>query len=52
MYTFPGNIHGYKAQIAASYSGVALAVADENKFKMNETNRSEEYKKKFSTEKV
>ncbi|CAF4942606.1 unnamed protein product, partial [Rotaria sp. Silwood1] len=52
LYTFPGNFRAYKAQIAARYSGAKLTVAGEDKFKMNETNRSEEYVKKFPTGKV
>jgi len=52
LYTYPGNVRAYKAQIAAQYSGAQLTVADESKFKMNETNRSEEYVNKFPTGKV
>jgi len=52
LYTFPGNFRAYKAQIAAQYSGAQLTVAGEDKFKMNDTNRSEEYVKKFPTGKV
>jgi elongation factor 1-gamma len=52
LYTFPGNFRAYKAQIAAQYSGAQLSVASEDKFKMNDTNRSEEYVKKFPTGKV
>ncbi|CAF3658662.1 unnamed protein product [Adineta steineri] len=52
LYTFSGNIRGYKAQIAAQYSGAQLTVANDDKFKMNETNRSEEYVNKFPTGKV
>jgi elongation factor 1-gamma len=52
LYTFPGNFRAYKAQIAAQYSGAQLTVASEDKFKMNDTNRSEEYVKKFPTGKV
>jgi len=52
LYTYPGNFRAYKAQIAAEYSGAQLTVAGEDKFKMNETNRSEEYLKKFPTGKV
>jgi elongation factor 1-gamma len=52
LYTFPGNFRAYKAQIAAQYSGAPLTVADENKFKMNQTNLTEEFVKKFPTGKV
>jgi len=52
LYTFPGNFRAYKAQIAAQYSGAQLTVAGEDKFKMNDTNRSEEYVSKFLTGKV
>ncbi|CAF0844024.1 unnamed protein product [Adineta ricciae] len=52
LYTFSGNVHGYKAQIAAQYSGASLKVAGEDQFKMNETNRSPEYIEKFPTGKV
>jgi len=52
LYTFPGDVRGYKAQIAAQYSGAQLTVAGEDKFQMNETNRSEEYVNKFPTGKV
>jgi elongation factor 1-gamma len=52
LYTFPGNFRAYKAQIAAQYSGAQLTVAGEDKFKMNDTNLSEEYVKKFPTGKV
>jgi elongation factor 1-gamma len=52
LYTFPGNFRAYKAQIAAQYSGAQLTVAGEDQFKMNDTNRSEEYVKKFPTGKV
>jgi len=52
LYTFPGNFRAYKAQIAAQYSGAKLTVAGEDKFKMNDTNRTAEYVKKFPTGKV
>jgi elongation factor 1-gamma len=52
LYTFPGNFRAYKAQIAAQYSGAQLTVAGEDKFKMNETNQSEEFVNKFPTGKV
>ncbi|CAF0820907.1 unnamed protein product [Rotaria sp. Silwood1] len=52
LYTYPGNIHGFKAQIAARYSGAQLTIASENQFKMNETNRTQEYVTKFPTGKV
>ncbi|CAF0760065.1 unnamed protein product [Didymodactylos carnosus] len=52
LYTYPGNFRAYKAQIAAQYSGARLTVASTDKFKMNETNKSEEYLKKFPTGKV
>jgi elongation factor 1-gamma len=52
LYTFPGNFRAYKAQIAAQYSGAQLTVAGEDKFKMNDTNLSEVYVKKFPTGKV
>jgi len=52
LYTFPGNFRAYKAQIAAQYSGAQLTIAGENQFKMNDTNRSEGYLKKFPTGKV
>jgi elongation factor 1-gamma len=52
LYTYSGNVRAYKAQIAAQYSGTPLTVTDENTFKMNETNRTEEYVNKFPTGKV
>lgn len=52
LYTYSGNFRAYKAQIAAAYSGAQLTVAGEDKFKMNETNRSEEFLKKFPSGKV
>lgn len=52
LYTFPGNFRAYKAQIAAQYSGAQLTVAGQNQFKMNETNQTEGYLKKFPTGKV
>lgn len=52
LYTFPGNFRAYKAQIAAQYSGAQVTIAGDDKFKMNDTNRSEEYLKKFPTGKV
>jgi len=52
LYTFPGNFRAYKAQIAAQYSGAQLTVAGDDKFKMNDTNRSEQYVSKFPTGKV
>ncbi|CAF0915896.1 unnamed protein product [Adineta steineri] len=52
LYTFPGNFRAYKAQIAAQYSGAQLTVAGEDKFKMNDTNHSGDYLKKFPTGKV
>jgi len=52
LYTYPGNFRAYKAQIAAQYSGAKLTIASDDKFKMNETNKTEEYLKKFPTGKV
>jgi len=52
LYTFPGNFRAYKAQIAAQYSGAQLTVTGDDKFKMNDTNRSEGFLKKFPTGKV
>lgn len=52
LYTYSGNVRAYKAQIAAQYSGAQLTVTDESSFKMNETNRTEEYVNKFPTGKV
>ncbi|UJR35820.1 hypothetical protein I4U23_028567 [Adineta vaga] len=52
LYTFPGNFRAYKAQIAAQYSGAQLTIAGDDKFKMNDTNRSGEYLEKFPTGKV
>lgn len=52
LYTFPGNFRAYKALIAAQYSGAKVTVAGEDKFKMNETNRSDGFVKKFPTGKV
>lgn len=52
LYTFPGNFRAYKAQIAAQYSGAQLTVAGDDKFKMNDTNCSEGFLKKFPTGKV
>ncbi|CAF0828470.1 unnamed protein product [Adineta ricciae] len=52
LYTFPGNFRAYKAQIAAQYSGAQLTIAGNDKFKMNDTNRSQEYLEKFPTGKV
>jgi len=52
LYTFPGNFRAYKAQIAAQYSGAQLTIAGDDKFKMNDTNRSQQYLEKFPTGKV
>ncbi len=52
LYTYPGNVRAYKAQIAAQYSGAQLTIVGEDQFKMNETNRSPEYLDKFPTGKV
>lgn len=52
LYTYPGNYRAYKAQIAAQYSGASLTIAGQDKFKMNETNKTEEYLRKFPTGKV
>lgn len=52
LYTFPGNFRAYKAQIAAQYSGASLTIASGDQFKMNETNRTEAFLKKFPTGKV
>ncbi|KPJ17317.1 Elongation factor 1-gamma [Papilio machaon] len=50
LYTYPTNFRAYKALIAAQYSGVDLKVA--TGFVFGETNKSEEFLKKFPAGKV
>ena len=52
LYTFNGDVRGYKARIAAQYSGIPLIVAESETFQMGVTNRSEDYLRKFPTGKV
>ncbi|CAH2041244.1 unnamed protein product, partial [Iphiclides podalirius] len=50
LYTYPQNFRAYKALIAAQFSGVDLKVAPG--FTFGETNKSEEFLKKFPAGKV
>ncbi|EDV90755.1 GH14004 [Drosophila grimshawi] len=50
LYTYPENFRAYKALIAAQYSGAKVKVADN--FKFGESNKSEEFLKKFPGGKV
>lgn len=53
LYTFKDNFRAYKAQIAAQYSGFELQVVSEPPaFVLGETNKSEEFLKKFPLGKV
>ncbi|XP_049874891.1 elongation factor 1-gamma [Pectinophora gossypiella] len=50
LYTYPENFRAYKALIAAQYSGTDLKVAPN--FVFGETNKSDEFLKKFPAGKV
>lgn len=50
LYTYPENFRAYKAIIAAQYSGTPLEVVKD--FKFGETNKNEEFLKKFPLGKV
>ncbi|KAJ8309020.1 hypothetical protein KUTeg_013894 [Tegillarca granosa] len=50
LYTYPDNFRAYKALIAAEYSGTKVTVAPN--FKFGETNRSNDFLKKFPLGKV
>ncbi|XP_020292019.1 elongation factor 1-gamma [Pseudomyrmex gracilis] len=50
LYTYPQNFRAYKALIAAQYSGAQIKVADD--FVFGETNKTEEFLKKFPLGKV
>ncbi|XP_050674164.1 elongation factor 1-gamma [Leptidea sinapis] len=50
LYTYPENFRAYKALIAAKYSGVDLKVSPN--FVFGETNKSNDFLKKFPTGKV
>jgi len=50
LYTYPSNFRAYKALIAAQYSGAKVTV-DPN-FKFGETNKTDEFLKKFPTGQV
>ncbi|KAH8310730.1 hypothetical protein KR044_002766, partial [Drosophila immigrans] len=50
LYTYPENFRAYKALIAAQYSGAKVKVADN--FTFGETNKSEQFLKKFPSGKV
>ncbi|XP_059062782.1 elongation factor 1-gamma [Achroia grisella] len=50
LYTYPENFRAYKALIAAQYSGAKVKVAPN--FVFGETNKSEEFLKKFPAGKV
>lgn len=50
MYTYPENFRAYKALIAAQYSGADVKVAPN--FVFGETNKSEDFLKKFPAGKV
>ncbi|XP_053608222.1 elongation factor 1-gamma [Plodia interpunctella] len=50
LYTYPENFRAYKALIAAQYSGADVKVAPN--FVFGETNKSEDFLKKFPTGKV
>jgi len=48
LYTFPENFRAYKALIAAQYSGAKIKIASEPpQFTFGETNKSDEFLKKF-----
>ncbi|KAK0163482.1 hypothetical protein PV327_007157 [Microctonus hyperodae] len=50
LYTYPENFRAYKALIAAQYSGAQVKIADN--FVFGETNKTEEFLKKFPLGKV
>ena len=50
LYTYPENFRAYKALIAAQFSGANLKIAPN--FVFGETNKSEEFLKKFPLGKV
>lgn len=50
LYTYPQNFRAYKALIAAQYSGAQIKIADD--FVFGETNKTEEFLKKFPLGKV
>lgn len=50
LYTYPENFRAYKALIAAQYSGTDVKVAPN--FVFGETNKSEDFLKKFPAGKV
>ncbi|XP_034116573.1 elongation factor 1-gamma [Drosophila albomicans] len=50
LYTYPENFRAYKALIAAQYSGAKVKVAEN--FTFGETNKSEQFLKKFPSGKV
>jgi elongation factor 1-gamma len=53
LYTFPENFRAYKALIAAQFSGAKIKVASESPdFTFGETNKSDEFLKKFPLGKV
>jgi len=53
LYTYPENFRAYKALIAAQYSGAKVKVVSEPPaFKFGETNKTEEFLKKFPLGKV
>lgn len=50
LYTYPENFRAYKALIAAQYASLNVKV--DPAFKFGESNKSEEFLKKFPTGKV
>eukprot|EP00493_Phyllostaurus_siculus_P024204 UN24541 len=53
LYTYPDNFRAYKVQIAAEYSGANIKlVQDPPAFKLGETNKTDEFLKKFPLGKV
>lgn len=50
LYTYPENFRAYKALIAAQFSGANVKIAPN--FAFGETNKSEEFLKKFPLGKV
>ncbi|XP_055695401.1 elongation factor 1-gamma [Lutzomyia longipalpis] len=52
LYTYPNNFRAYKALIAAQYSGAKVKVASETEFVFGETNKSQEFLRKFPLGKV
>ncbi|XP_064623516.1 elongation factor 1-gamma-like [Lineus longissimus] len=53
LYTYPENFRAFKVLVAAKYSGTNVTVADKPpKFKFSETNKTDDFLKKFPLGKV